>query len=81
MQRDRTLGAKAHDLTARVNPGIGARRTGHGHLVGKQLAERRFQVALHGRTIGLALPAAQTCAVVFDEQTDVPHDFLYLRRT
>jgi len=73
VERDRALGAKARDLAARVDAGVGARRAGDRDLVSQQPGERGLELALHRRAVVLALPAAQRGAVVLDDEPDVPH--------
>jgi hypothetical protein len=72
-QRNRPLGAKARDLTARVHAGIGARCAGDRGLVLEQPRERFLEVTLHARAVDLALPPAERGAVVFDDEPDVAH--------
>jgi len=73
VQRDRALRAERRDLAARVDARIGARCAGDRRGVLEQRRERGLEVALHGGTVRLALPAAQRCAVVLDDEPDLSH--------
>lgn len=77
VQRYRSLGMKQRDLPARVHARIGSRCTTDADLVLDECGEHFFEMLLHGRAIRLALPAVEAGAVVFDDQTNVPHGSVY----
>ncbi len=69
-QADVTRRRERRDLAARVDAGVGPRGADHGGRRVEQAGERVLEVALDGRTVGLALPSAQRAAVVLDDQLD-----------
>ena len=79
LERDRSLGAKAGDLTTRVHACIRARGADHRCFVREQLRERLFEVLLHGRRVVLALPTVELTAVILDDESDVAHGGSVLR--
>ena len=60
-------------LAARVHAGIGAAGALHQGLFARQRLDRRRQDALHGRPVGLDLPAGEGGAVIFDGQLVAGH--------
>ena len=61
------------DLPARVHAGIGAAGALHVRAFARQRRDRRRQHALHGRLVGLHLPAGKGRAVIFDSELIARH--------
>jgi len=64
---------KICDLMEGVHPGVRASGTGQTNLLADHLAEAFLNNLLDGKSVALALPAAISAAVIFDDQSDVPH--------
>ena len=64
------------DLAARVHAGIGAAGALHQRLSPLKRLDRRRQHALHGRLVGLDLPAGEGRAVIFDGELVARHGWL-----
>ena len=67
------VGVEVRHLPEGVHAGVGA--AGAAHDVGcspVMLAERVLDRRLHGRAVGLALPAGEVGAVVLDDHAEAP---------
>src|SRR5690242_1430445 len=61
------------DLSERMHAGIGPARAVHTHVSAAGRLDRCLQRALHGRMIGLELPARERSAVIFDGELVARH--------
>jgi len=62
------------DLAGGMDAGIGAPRGSDGVGAGIEVRERGFEGALHGGKPGLALPAGEGGAVIFDAEGVAGHE-------
>ena len=67
-------------LAQRVHARVGAASAAHASRLAREAEHRILERALHGRAIGLALPAEERRAVVFDGDAVAGHGSLEVTR-
>ena len=63
------------DLPERMHAGVGAAGALDRHIFAGELPDRDFDFALHGRRIGLALPAGKRRTVILDQDFVARHGY------
>jgi hypothetical protein len=60
-------------LAERVNPGVGAARAAHAHLLARKSRDRLDEFALDGGALGLHLPTDERRSIVLEGDSIAGH--------
>jgi hypothetical protein len=74
VRRPNPLEIKVADLTERMDAGVCTTGATHGDMLAAEPMDRGYQLALHGTTICLDLPADERSAVILDCDLIARHD-------